>query len=1304
MTLTELLARDDIPGDAKDAIRTQLRETERLRAELANRERGRHAASEAARVWAWEWSIAEREIYVGPGLAEALGCRPEELGHAPAGWLERVHPEDLEGLIASFRATVERPEHAFRHEFRLLTRGGDALWVASHGTALTGDNGSVAYVAGVAWDISVRRRQDTDLRLHEQILAHLGEGVCLIRHSDLMIVYANGALERMLGYPRGSLVGRPASVLTTGNEREGECEAEAIRAAVQRDGWWTGERPLPRADGTPLWCSVAVSMFHHPEHGDVGVVLQTDISERRRAEEQLRLQALVLDQIQDRVTVTDLDGNITYVNQAEVDCMGYSRERLLSMSVRDYGDDPARGATQQEIIDRTLREGGWTGQVVNRSAAGEEVVLLTRTTLVRDSAGEPVAMCGLGTDITAQIRRDEALRESETRFRGLFEGMSQGVVYHDAEGRVTAANPAAARILGLTLDQLLGRTSLDPRWGAIREDGSELPGEQHPAMIALRTGREVRDVVMGVRVPGEERRRWIVVSALPQPPEAFATFTEVSDLKAAQEELAQALVFTEEVIDCAGCGIVVLDASLVRVGWNRAAEAITGLSAAEALGRPFLEGLSTTAREHSRIQLERALRGEPTESVEAPFRNAATGQDGWAHVTYSPHRDASGEPIGAIVSINDRTEQRRAQSVAESLGSILDSATNEVYVFDAETLRFIHANHGARANTGYTMEELLRLTPPELEPLLAHDELAALLAPLRQGRRRSVRFETEHERKDGSRYPVEVHLQRATYGTTPAFVAVVLDTSERIRAQRELQASEERFRTLFEHMLDAAALHEVIVDAEGTPVDYRFLAVNPSFEAMTGLNAAEVLGRTVREVLPATEETWIRRYGRVALSGEPTRFILAHDGLGRVYQVHAYSPAHGQFVSVFMDITAQEAADRARREFEQQLQRSQRLESIGVLAGGIAHDFNNILAAIMGFAEMALEEHDERDGSSAVAYLHQVLAGAGRAKELVGQILTFTRQAPMSQKALLLGKLVTESLRFVRASLPATVEIETNLDPQTPPVRADATHIHQVLLNLCTNAEYAMRPNGGTLTVTLGSAQVGAEQAQQLGGIAPARYAVLSVSDTGCGMDAATRDRVFEPFYTTKPIGEGTGLGLATCYGIATGHGGTIAVESAPGVGTTFRVYLPAVEEAVGKAHGGDTAPQRGAGRVLFVDDEEALGAVGGSLLRSLGYQPTVLSSGPEALEAIKADPRAFDVVLTDQTMPRMTGIDLVSEIRRLRPDQVVVLMTGFSSAVTADIQQALGIAEVLRKPFTKRELAGCLARALGPAGADADS
>jgi signal transduction histidine kinase/CheY-like chemotaxis protein len=375
-----------------------------------------------------------------------------------------------------------------------------------------------------------------------------------------------------------------------------------------------------------------------------------------------------------------------------------------------------------------------------------------------------------------------------------------------------------------------------------------------------------------------------------------------------------------------------------------------------------------------------------------------------------------------------------------------------------------------------------------------------------------------------------------------------------------------------------------------------------------------------------------------------------------------------------------------RKRLEERLLQTQKMAAIGTLAGGIAHDFNNILAAILGYTELAI------DGMSPQTvqheYLQEVLTAGKRARDLVQQILTFSRQTKHQRHPVYLHQLIQETLVILRASLPATITIQQHLDDQLGPVMVDATQMHQVLMNLCTNAEYAMRETGGLLDVRLEAVTLGPNAAALHPDLHPGRYVRLVVHDSGHGITAEVQERIFEPFFTTKEVGEGTGMGLAVAHGIVANHGGVITVDSSSGHGTTFTVYLPHTTTPVPPSQPPAAPPFHGQGCVLLIDDEPPLVRIGHDMLVSLGYDVVACTSAQEALAVFQADADRFALVITDQTMPVMTGVTLTHELRHTRPDIPIILCTGYSHVVNAETAAAQGIDAFLLKPIALYDLA----------------
>jgi signal transduction histidine kinase/ActR/RegA family two-component response regulator len=373
--------------------------------------------------------------------------------------------------------------------------------------------------------------------------------------------------------------------------------------------------------------------------------------------------------------------------------------------------------------------------------------------------------------------------------------------------------------------------------------------------------------------------------------------------------------------------------------------------------------------------------------------------------------------------------------------------------------------------------------------------------------------------------------------------------------------------------------------------------------------------------------------------------------------------------------------------YERQLQQVLKIQAIGTLAGGIAHDFNNILFPIVGYTELTMDEVPE--DSVAHNNLEEVLKAANRAKELVKQILTFSRQSGQERKPVEVQQVITEALKLLRASIPASIEIVHNIDEDCAPVMGDATQIHQVIMNLCTNAYQAMQDKGGKLEVSLREMYVGYEQTVQKIGMQPGKHVQLLVKDEGCGMDAAVLERIFEPYYTTKEQGKGTGLGLSVIHGIVKNHRGDITATSSPGKGTVFTVYLPVIEEGdVQTEIEPINGAEKGTERILLVDDEEQIISMERQMLENLGYQVTARTDSIEALKEFSKQPQNYDLVITDMTMPRMSGDELAQKLLDVKPGIPVILCTGFNEDITEEKALEMGIQKFIMKPVIKNDLA----------------
>ncbi len=479
--------------------------------------------------------------------------------------------------------------------------------------------------------------------------------------------------------------------------------------------------------------------------------------------------------------------------------------------------------------------------------------------------------------------------------------------------------------------------------------------------------------------------------------------------------------------------------------------------------------------------------------------------------------------------------------------------------------------------------------------------------------------------------------------------------------------------------------------------DGRYIQVNEAYASLLGYSPEELLGlswkvsvhledhMTALAAFKVMETNGLAEFEARAIRKDGSEFFK------QVVMARGINPASeiGQYHCFMRDVTERKQMETALRERDQKLQQVQKMEAIGTLAGGIAHDFNNILGAILGYSELAMAQAKKEP--RLLSYLQEVLTAGQRAKELVKQILAFSRRSDHERQAVDLHSIVKEALRMVRATLPTTIEIRSSVDVDSAVIFADSTQMHQVIMNLCANAEQAMREQGGILNVTLTSAEITETLNQQFPELKSGRYLELSIQDSGQGMTDEVLERIFEPFFTTKGLGEGTGLGLAVVHGIIVGHGGHISVSSVIGKGTTFRVLLPQldVELPPQSAETGDWPS--GAGRVLFIDDEEVLARWGEQVLTHLGYTVVTKTNPHEAIDLVRGQPDQFDVVVTDQTMPTMNGETLAKTLQEIRRNLPIVLCTGFSHTMSEKKAKELGLKGFLMKPVNGAVLAKTL-------------
>jgi PAS domain S-box-containing protein len=538
-------------------------------------------------------------------------------------------------------------------------------------------------------------------------------------------------------------------------------------------------------------------------------------------------------------------------------------------------------------------------------------------------------------------------------------------------------------------------------------------------------------------------------------------------------------------------------------------------------------------------------------------------------------------------------------------------------------------------------------------------------------------------------------------GQIPGRVWSFRDITDRKRAEEALRKSEERFKFLAEKMAD------IIWTVNR---DFQTTYVSPSIEKILGFTPEERKRQTLEEMITPGSLNKVRMMFLEELrrdeagNADLDRAVIIEveyyrkDGStvwmeNTVKAMRDHSGAIDGLYGVSRDITERKIAEQEKTRLQSQLQQVQKLESLGTLAGGIAHDFNNILGIIVGNTELAMD--DIPDWNPARHNLEEIRTASMRARDMVRQILAFSRKTPQKMKPVKIIPIIKESLKFLRSSIPTTIEIHQNISSESDTVLADPTQINQVFINLCTNAVHAMGEKGGVLEVSLENIELHACSSMDYCDLSSGKYVRLTVNDTGHGIEPKILKRIFDPYFTTKGVGEGSGMGLSVVHGIVKRHGGGISVSSEPGKGTIFQVLFPCIEdepepevEIAVKIPGGNE-------RILFVDDEKAMVDAIQPMIKRLGYKVTGRTSSIEALEAFRANPDRFDLVITDFTMPNMTGLELAKELLKLRSDIPIILCTGYSEHINEEKAKKNGIRAFVMKPVVLDEIANTVRKVL---------
>jgi len=878
----------------------------------------------------------------------------------------------------------------------------------------------------------------------------------------------------------------------------------------------------------------------------------------------------------------------------------------------------------------------------------------------------------------------EALKESEERYRRLFDNANDIVYTINMEGRFTSANKAAELISGYSHDEIVNMNISEN----LAPESLDLVNKMIQRKLdgtAETTVYELEFIAKdGRRVQIEVSSRLIYKDKRPIGVQAIAR--DITERKMAENELKRSKQNISAILKTVGEGVIVIGLDSRIHYFNQELLHIFGYSMEEVVGLHITELMPEKYRAAHNAGIKRYLDDGTPKVLGRRVELEGLRKDGSVFPLEIRIEETRLDEKNRFftAAIRDITERKLSEE------SLMKSEKRYRTLIENTPICVHEIDLNGRLNSmnvaGLRMMEIEKESEIKgiayIDAVCEEDKerIGALLDRALKGH--SSKFEFTSSGDDPRIFSSCLIPIFGDAQTVVKLMGVTDDITKRKKAEEELS----RLHTAIENSAETM----IITDVQGA-IQY----VNPAFELTTGYSKEEAIGLNARILKSGKhDETFYKNMWDIITSGEVWHGrMINKKKSGELYEEEStISPIKDNtgaitgYVAVKRDVTKEVL-------LEKELRETQKLNAIGTLAGGIAHDLNNILTPILGYSTMAkdIAPKDSETGE----FLDEIISAGHRAKELVKQILTFSRRGEQDFQSLEVYLIVKEVLKLMKATIPATIKIVENIDTEPAYILGDPTQIHQVVVNLCTNAAYAMKDKGGVLTVTLRRKRLKSAGVTKAGSRVSPDYVKLSVRDTGCGMDPATLERIFEPFYTTKPEGEGTGLGLSVIHGIVESHSGHIDVESQPGEGTAFHVLLPSIEQLPCGKSAKEAEYKKGKGRALVVDDQVDVAKTIGKIMNFLGYETAVMTDSQEALNLFTENPDIYDFVITDMTMPKMTGDKLAREILKLRQDIPVVVMTGYSDTINKEKAREIGIRALIPKPVTSHELGSILGREL---------
>lgn len=1232
-------------------------------------------------------------IRVNPAYCDFVGYSEEEIFAMEPCAL--THDDDIEKKQELNRQLLAGQIDSFSMEMRYKHKTRESIWVLLNISAVHNAEGLAEYFIEQVTDITDCKRAEQAVKESEEkyrsIVEASAEWICEIDVRTSQHTYCNPAIEAIMGYTAEEFLAMDMLDLISESNRP-RIQAYISSCIDKKCGWKNLSIQCRHKDGSYRYLqSNAVAVLDSNDELISFQIINHDVTELKRANEELQRRDERLSEAQRMARLGFWEWNITE------DTLYWSDElyTLLELDAKIFAGNyqalfelvhPDDRQDFQNAMDAAV-DGVRPFKLDHRFvlASGETRYHYAQGEVAYDEGGVPVHMFGVSMDVTERKLSEQVMTENAEWWSKTQQVAHVGFFELDLVKDKLRGSDELYNIFGIKLDE----------FGAGYKDLLELiyPDDRENVETCINLALKEEKIfnidhrilrpaggLRYVHVRGEVAR-----DASGTPLRMSGIVFDITERRQVEETLQ----LYEQILNASTDAMAIVGADYTYLAANQRYLDAFKITRDEAIGHQMAEIIGEdNFKIIAKPNLDKALAGESFRNQRWFYRPGFDRR--YLDVSNIPYRDARDAVTGVVISVHDITEQKLAEDALreneELLRRFYDAGLVGMSTSSPEK-GLVQFNDTYCEMMGYSREELqgmtwLQLTHPDdvEEQVIEHNRVLS-------GEIDGYIKDKRCIRKDGHiiYLTVTAKCARKPDGTVDYFVAFVQDISERKKAEQALRKSEVRFSKAFYNILDAVVIYRLS--------DNKILFFNPAFLTLTGFTADEVVGKKADEL-----DTWV-------VPEERDAYIKLVEKEGGVKDFEATSRRkNGEIFPVLLsasriemdgedclvgwahDLSKIRQVEEERQQLEQKLFQSQKMEAIGQLTGGIAHDFNNILASILGYTNLAIKRCVQDKESKLANYLDEIRHGGERARDLIEQMMTYSRVIPGVALNIDLQPVVEQSLRLLRPTLPSNIDIYTGFAELTPKINFDPAQLEQIIMNLCINARDAIEASG-SIDIDVETASYHEQSCVSCHDVISGDFVILSVRDSGTGIDIEMYNRIFEPFFTTKEVGRGTGMGLSMVHGIMHEFGGHIFVDSTVGEGTAFVLLFPIIDtefnesEIHVQAEENELDAEHRAGVIMVVDDEPSVANYMGELLGSHGYEVIVMTDSLLALDTFRMAPKDIDIVITDQTMPGITGLELARELLSLRPDMPIIISTGFSGVLNEEVAEEEGIRAYFNKP-----------------------